>query len=68
MRSPRTTAATVRSGTSAAWVWTVRPELDASQLFEVIRRSARDLEPPGKDVATGYGLLNVPAAGMSAFP
>jgi hypothetical protein len=47
---------------AAAWVWTVRPELDASQLFEVIRRSARDLEPPGKDVATGYGLLNVPAA------
>ena len=28
---------------AAAWVWTVRPELDASQLFEVMRRSAVDI-------------------------
>ena len=47
---------------AAAWVWTVRPELDASQLFEVMRRSATDIGTPGRDDATGYGLLNVPAA------
>ena len=47
---------------AAAWVWTVRPELDASQVFEVMRRSAVDIDAPGRDDATGYGLLNVPAA------
>ena len=47
---------------AAAWVWTVRPELDASQLFEVMRRSATDIAPPGRDDASGFGLLSVPAA------
>jgi hypothetical protein len=47
---------------AAAWVWTARPDLDASQLFEVMRRSATDIPPAGRDDATGYGLLNVPAA------
>lgn len=61
----------VESGTSfaapivagaAAWIWTVRPELAASQVAEILRRSARDLGPAGWDQATGYGLLDVPAA------
>ena len=61
----------VASGTSfssplvagaAAWVWTVRPELDNTQLFEVMRRSAADIAAPGFDNASGYGLLNLPAA------
>lgn len=47
---------------AAAWVWTVRPELDATQLFEIMRRSAVDIGAPGRDDATGFGLLNVPAA------
>ncbi len=51
---------------ASAWVWTVRPELDASQLFEVMRRSATDIGPPGRDDQSGFGLLNVPAA--LAFP
>jgi subtilisin family serine protease len=54
-------AAPLVSG-AAAWVWTVRPELDASQLFEVMRRSAQDIGAPGRDDATGFGLLDVPAA------
>lgn len=54
-------AAPLVSGASA-WVWTVRPELDASQLFEVMRRSAVDIGAPGRDDAAGFGLLNVPAA------
>ena len=53
---------------AAAWVWTVRPELDASQLFEVMRRSAVDIDAPGRDDATGFGLLNVPAALAYAAP
>ncbi len=47
---------------AAAWVWSVRPELDASQVFEVMRRSAVDIDAPGRDDASGFGLLNVPAA------
>jgi len=47
---------------ASAWVWTVRPELDAGQLFEVMRRSATDIGVAGKDDQSGFGLLNVPAA------
>ena len=47
---------------AAAWIWTARPGLDASQLFEVMRRSAVDIGAPGRDEAAGFGLLNVPAA------
>lgn len=47
---------------AAAWVWTLRPELDNTQLFEVMRRSAVDIGPPGFDHASGYGLLNIPSA------
>lgn len=47
---------------AAAWVWTVRPTLDNTQLFELMRRSATDIGAPGFDHATGWGLLNIPAA------
>jgi subtilisin family serine protease len=61
----------VASGTSfasplvagaAAWVWTMRPELDNTQLFELMRRSATDIATQGFDKASGYGLLNIPRA------
>jgi hypothetical protein len=47
---------------AAAWVWTVRPTLDNTQLFELMRRSATDIGTRGFDAATGWGLLNIPAA------
>jgi subtilisin family serine protease len=47
---------------AAAWVWTTRPDLDNSQLFEIMRRSATDIGTPGFDSASGYGLLNIPRA------
>jgi subtilisin family serine protease len=47
---------------AAAWVWTARPQLDNTQLFEIMRRSAVDIGEKGFDNASGYGLLNVPAA------
>jgi hypothetical protein len=47
---------------AGAWVWTVRPELDGSQIFEIMRRSARDLGGAGWDTESGYGLLDIPAA------
>ena len=54
-------AAPIVSG-AAAWLWTVRPELDAGQVAEILRRSARDVEPAGVDQTTGYGILDFPAA------
>lgn len=47
---------------AAAWVWTARPQLDNTQLFEMMRRSATDVPPAGHDDASGYGMLDVAAA------
>ena len=47
---------------AAAWIWTVRPELTAGQVAEILRRSARDIGAPGRDSASGFGMLNVAAA------
>lgn len=47
---------------AAAWIWTARPELSADQLAEILRRSARDIDAPGRDPASGFGMLNVAAA------
>jgi hypothetical protein len=67
----------VESGTSfsspmvaaaAAWLWTVRPTLDASQVAEILRRSARDVGTPGYDVASGYGILDLTAALATPTP
>ena len=60
-------AAPLVSGASA-WVWTVRPELDATQLFEVMRRSATDIGTPGRDDLSGFGVLNVSAALAAPAP
>lgn len=60
-------AAPIVSG-AAAWIWTVRPDLDASQVAEVIRRSAKDIGPAGRDVESGFGLLDVSAALALAAP
>lgn len=54
-------AAAIVAG-AAAWVWTMRPDLQASQIAEVLRRSARDLGAPGPDSDTGWGMLDVAAA------
>ena len=53
---------------AAAWVWTQRPELAASQVVEVLRRSARDVGKKGFDVDTGFGILDIPAALALAAP
>lgn len=55
------------SGT-AAWVWTLRPSLDAGQVAQILRTSATDIGAPGRDVASGFGLLNVQAALSSPAP
>jgi len=40
----------------------LRPTLTNTQLFEVMRRSARDTGKKGWDANTGYGILDLPAA------
>jgi len=60
-------AAPMVSG-ATAWVAAVRPDLDHTQLFEVMRISARDLGERGFDATFGFGLLRVGAALREAAP
>jgi len=53
---------------AAAWVWTVRPTLDATQLFELLRATARDVGVPGFDLATGFGIVDLPHALAAPTP
>ena len=55
------------SGATAA-IWTQRPTLTNTQLFEVMRRSARDVGKRGWDPDTGYGILDLPAALVRRAP
>jgi hypothetical protein len=47
---------------AAAWIWTVRPDLDRTQVGEILRQSADDVAKKGFDNRTGFGLLDIPAA------
>ena len=67
----------IRSGTSysaaivagaAAWIWTLRPTLQASQVAEILRRSARPLGSPSPNDDFGFGLLDVAAALRTPAP
>jgi subtilisin family serine protease len=54
-------SAPIASG-AAALVWTIRSELDNSQIFDLLRFSARDIAPRSFDAETGFGMLDIPAA------
>jgi hypothetical protein len=60
-------AAPIVSG-ALAWIWTTRPELEKTQVIELLRRTARDLGPRGRDADTGFGLLDLPRALTFATP
>jgi Subtilase family len=47
---------------AAAWLWTRRPELDRTQVIELLRASAHDLAPAGFDSRTGFGVIDLPSA------
>jgi hypothetical protein len=49
------------SGATAA-VWTLRPTLTNTQVFEVMRRSAHQVSGRGWNRSTGYGILDVNSA------
>ncbi len=53
---------------AAAWVRAARPGLTTTQLFDVMRYSARDLGPGGWEPRFGYGLADVRAALRSRVP
>jgi hypothetical protein len=53
---------------AAAWVWTMRPKLTVTQIFDLMRYAARDIGPRGFDRDTGFGLLDVPNALAAAAP
>ena len=53
---------------AAALIWTLRPTLDAGQVAEVLRRSARDVDAAGFDERSGFGILDIPAALAAPTP
>ncbi len=53
---------------AAAAVWTRRPKLEKTQMFDLLRSTARDLGDPGRDPDTGFGMLNIPAALRATAP
>ena len=62
-----TSYATALVSGAAAWIWTERPALDPSQLFQLLVRSARPLAPDYNSVS-GYGELDVRAALAAPTP
>jgi len=54
-----TSAACPHVAGAAALVLSIRPDLSADQLAEVLEQSADDRGAPGKDPEEGYGRLNV---------
>jgi subtilisin family serine protease len=63
-----TSFATPIVSATAAWLWTLRPTLDALQIAELLRDSARDVGAPGFDFASGWGALDLPAALTAPVP
>ena len=53
---------------AAAWIWTARPTLDATQVVALLRSAARDIGAPGFDSDSGAGILNIPAALVARAP
>jgi hypothetical protein len=58
-------AAPIVSG-AASMVWTARPQLDNTQVSSILMHSAIDVDGPGFDTSSGWGLLTVP--GALAYP
>jgi subtilisin family serine protease len=55
-------------GAAVALLAKLRPQLTMQQRFDVIRTSATDLPPGGRDDETGFGQLNVAAAIAAKAP
>ena len=55
-----TSAAAPQGAALAALVWSRHPDWTADHVREVLKSAARDLEAPGPDRETGYGLIRLP--------
>jgi hypothetical protein len=53
---------------ATAWVWTARPTLDNTQIFELMRATATDVAAEGFDRDTGFGVLSIPNALVAQAP
>jgi subtilisin family serine protease len=53
---------------ATAWVWTARPTLDKTQIFELMRVTANDVGSEGFDRDTGFGVLSIPNALTTQAP
>ncbi len=53
---------------AAAWIRTVRGSMSPTQLADLLRSTARDIDTPGFDARTGFGLLDIPAALAAPLP
>lgn len=60
-------AAAVVSGV-AARVWAARPGLTAAQVLRIVESTARDVALPGRDDATGAGVVDLTAALAARVP
>jgi len=61
-RSAGTSFATAITSAVASYVWSQRPTLSHVELQQILEQSARDVETPGRDRATGYGIVDAKAA------
>jgi subtilisin family serine protease len=52
---------------AAAYAMTARP-MEKTQLFDLVRWSARDTAAPNRDERTGYGVLDMPALVAQPLP
>jgi hypothetical protein len=53
---------------AAAWIWTVRPTLTASQVAALLRESARPVGTQRFDRKTGFGVIDIAAALAAPTP
>ena len=60
-------AAPIVSG-AAALLWSARPLLDNTQVASILKSSAVDIDAPGLDGSSGWGLLDLPAALATPSP
>ena len=63
-----TSLATPIVAAAAAWVWTTRRGIDATQVAELLRRTARDIGDPGFDRRSGFGIASIPSALSAPLP
>ncbi len=54
-----TSMATPHVAGLAALIWSHNPNLTNEEVRQLMRQGSEDIGPPGKDIDTGYGLINI---------